>query len=69
MTRSVPNPGAGQVPRRAVYAGSNDQKAYALNAAGGHLYWSYDKEASIQASPSATGSTIYIGDINDNAEA
>jgi outer membrane protein assembly factor BamB len=44
-----------------VYVGSDDRKLYALNAATGHLRWSYTAGDRIYAGPAVSGGIVYIG--------
>jgi serine/threonine-protein kinase len=44
-----------------VYVGSNDDKVYALDAATGHVRWTYTTGGSVFSSPAVVGGTVYVG--------
>lgn len=54
----------------AVYAGSDDNKVYALNAATGATLWSYSiadgLDASLTSSPAVANGTVYVGSTDTN---
>jgi outer membrane protein assembly factor BamB len=47
-----------------VYDGSDDGTVYALDAATGHLRWTYTSVGAIGSSPAATGGTVYVGSVD-----
>jgi outer membrane protein assembly factor BamB len=49
-----------------VYVGSWDHKVYALNAANGHLAWTYTTGDEVQASPAVAHGTVYVGSWDDS---
>ncbi|MBI2863440.1 MAG: PQQ-binding-like beta-propeller repeat protein [Chloroflexi bacterium] len=44
-----------------VYAGSEDGKVYALDAATGALRWTYSTGGAVQSSPAVVGGVVYVG--------
>ena len=44
-----------------VYIGSDDHKVYALDAATGHVRWTYTTGSQVHSSPAVAGGAIYIG--------
>ena len=44
-----------------VYIGSNDHKVYALDAATGHVRWTYTTGGGVDSSPAVAGGTVNIG--------
>ncbi len=48
-----------------VYAGSDDNFVYALDAATGSMLWSFETGDIIRSSPTVTGGAVYVGS-NDN---
>jgi len=48
-----------------IYVGSGDDKVYALDAATGHVRWSYPTANSIFSSPVVAGDKVYIGSEDD----
>jgi outer membrane protein assembly factor BamB len=44
-----------------VYAGSQDQNLYAINAADGNLIWSFTTEGAIITSPAVAEGKVYVG--------
>ena len=43
-----------------VYVGSDDHKVYALDAATGHLRWTYTTGGAVSG-PAVAGGTVYVG--------
>ena len=48
-----------------VYAGSDDNFVYALDAASGQMLWSFETGDSIRSTPTVAGGAVYVGS-NDN---
>jgi serine/threonine-protein kinase len=44
-----------------VYVDSEDRKVYALDAATGHLRWTYTTGKGVYSSPVVAGGTVYAG--------
>ena len=44
-----------------VYAGSDDNSVYALDAATGQMLWSYQTSDAIRSTPTITGGAVYVG--------
>ena len=44
-----------------VYVGSTDRNVYALDAATGHVRWTYTTGGWVTSSPVMVGGTVYIG--------
>ena len=49
----------------AVYAGSDDNHVYALDAESGELLWRFETDDVIRSSPTVAGGVVYVGS-NDN---
>ena len=49
----------------AVYAGSDDNHVYALDAETGELLWRFETDDVIRSSPTVAGGAVYVGS-NDN---
>jgi outer membrane protein assembly factor BamB len=52
-----------------VYIGNVNHTVYALDAATGHLRWTYTTKGEIVADPVVAGSTVYIGSNDHNVYA
>ena len=48
-----------------VYAGSDDNFVYALDAASGQMLWSFETGDAIRSTPTVAGGAVYVGS-NDN---
>ena len=48
-----------------VYAGSDDNHVYALDAETGELLWRFETDDVIRSSPTVAGGAVYVGS-NDN---
>src|SRR5712691_8004458 len=52
-----------------VYAGSDDHKVYALNAATGSRRWTFTTADTVESIPAVTGGVVYVGSFDHNVYA